>query len=110
MRVVLRTRDYDAPHGLSETVERQVLFALSRFRSHLRAVEVSVDRAAPSGAAGPAHRCRIRADVQLVGPVNVEVLDADCSKAIARAVERAGRQVRLELSLLRDGVFPGVVG
>jgi hypothetical protein len=81
-------------------VQRHVLFALSRFDTRLRRVQVVIsDENGPRGNVD--RTCRITARLRRLGDVEVSEIDRDVEACVRRATERIGRAVQRQVEKQR---------
>ncbi len=78
-------------------VERRILFAFSRFESHIeRIILVVADENGPKGGIDKA--CRIEVRLRRMPEIIVNDQDSEISRCVARIVDRAGRSVTRSIS------------
>ncbi|MGB7328958.1 MAG: hypothetical protein WBD31_29025 [Rubripirellula sp.] len=84
-----------------KATERRLLFALSRFDSRIRQVDLVVkDENGPRG--GIDKSCRISVLIDHAADVVVSDKDSDLCRCISRAAERAGRAVSRTVAKSND--------
>ena len=106
MRTEIRTKGLDISEDLRDQVERRLRFALSRFASQIRQVEVQV-----ADDEGLDKRCAITVHFNRGGEVFLAERCSRVEASVGRAANRVARQVANQLDrrhTRRSGVFRAV--
>ena len=101
MRLELKSRDVPMTRSLVEQAERRLRFALHLFGDQVRRVRVHLSGAGGGAGVGD-YRCRIQAQLEPGGVVQIEERRRDPVSALALASEQIGRRVAARLG----GAFP----
>ncbi|MCB1956010.1 MAG: ribosome-associated translation inhibitor RaiA [Rhodocyclaceae bacterium] len=102
MQVRIQAHDFDLTPALRSHVTQRVRFALTRYRDHVRRIEVRLsDENGPRG--GVDKRCRLHLRVGGLPDIVIDDTEADLYAAVTRSAERAeralGRQIRRSRTL-----------
>ncbi len=106
MQLEIRGHNFTLTESLRRYAERRLMFALGRFRHHIRSVTARMaDLNGPRG--GVDKRFQVVVDgFQSREVLVIEQTDADMYVAIDRAVDRLARLVRRQVSRLRPALTP----
>lgn len=101
MDIKILSRNVVLTDAQSETIERRVQFALGRFASEVRTVQLTLtDVNGPKG--GSDVLCRVKVVLKGSGDVNVSGTDVSVEVVVASVVDRAARTLSRMLDRLRD--------
>lgn len=101
MDIKILSRNVVLTDAQSETLERRVQFALGRFASEVRTVQLTLtDVNGPKG--GSDVLCRVKVVLKGSGDVNVSGTDVSVEVVVASVVDRAARTLSRMLDRLRD--------
>ena len=101
MDIKILSRNVELTDAQSGTLERRVQFALGRFASEVRTVQLTLtDVNGPKG--GSDVLCRVKVVLKGSGDVNVSGTDVSVEVVVASVVDRAARTLSRMLDRLRD--------
>ena len=101
MEIRILSRNVVLTDAQSETLERRVQFALGRFASEVRTVQLTLtDVNGPKG--GSDVLCRVKIDLKGSGDVKVSGTDVSAEVVVAGVVDRAARSLSRMLDRQRD--------
>jgi putative sigma-54 modulation protein len=101
MDIKILSRNVVLTGAQSETLERRVQFALGRFATEVRTVQLTLtDVNGPKG--GSDVLCRVKVALKGTGDVNVSGTDVSVEVVVASVVDRAARSLSRMLDRQRD--------
>jgi putative sigma-54 modulation protein len=101
MRVRIASRSLEIDPDLREHVQRRIGFALGRFATRIRQVEVDLeDLNGPRG--GVDAGCRVRVSLLPSGELRVTGTEVTARQSADRTIDRAARRLARHLGLQRD--------
>jgi len=102
MKLTIQQRHGKLPSSLKESIERKLLFAMSRFTPMVERVSVVLsDQNGPKG--GHDQACRVTAYLRHGEILTISDSDLQIEPSVARAIDRLARAVARHLDRLREG-------